>query len=97
MPEWLIQLIITLGANIIVWAIAIGKFMQRQKDSEDRLTKLEVKFDNRTMLPECLKVIAAKQLTEATTAGEIKAALASLNAKMELILHGIKININSGG
>jgi hypothetical protein len=86
MPDWLITLLVTLGANAMVWLIAIGRFLERMKNLEKRMGNLETKFDNRTMLPECLKVVNANLLSNAGIAADIKEALARLETKVEFII-----------
>ncbi len=88
MPEWLITTVITLVANAAVWLIAIGKFLERVKNNEKRTLTLETKFENRTMLPECLKILTSYQVSEANLAGEIKTALARLETKVEFLING---------
>jgi predicted RND superfamily exporter protein len=86
MPEWLITTLITLVANIVVWLVATGKFIERMKNVEKRVDAMEKKFDNRTMLPECLKVVNANLLSNACIAADIKEALARLETKVEFII-----------
>jgi hypothetical protein len=97
MADWIITLLITLGANAIVWLVAMGRFLERQRTNDKRITEnrlegekqlavLEARFNNRAMLPECIKVINNNLIQEAGFVASVREALARVETKVDLIV-----------